>query len=107
MKMVRVFRIWMFWSIRSGFGCVTIQDQWANLHGIVPGPQNQSLFLQSYDPEDVITSFRSKGENFNRGHSSGFARPELSRETKTHREKAPLEQESRFGQRQQFWPTIS
>jgi hypothetical protein len=48
-----------------------IWAEWTNSHRVVPGPQNQSSFLKSYDPEEVIKTFRYPGEGFGSRHNSG------------------------------------
>ena len=45
--------------------------EWVNAHRIVAGPQNESAFYQSYDPEQVVSKFRYPGEGFGGGHGNG------------------------------------
>ena len=45
-------------------------DRWVNAHRIVAGPENQTAFYRSYDPEQVIKNFRYD-ERYGSGHGSG------------------------------------
>ena len=73
MKVMRVFLLGFCSLFVLTLAALAINGWWENTHRIVPGPQNKSSFLQTYDPEGVITRFRYKGQNFSQSRSVGAA----------------------------------
>lgn len=71
MKVVRAIVLGSAGLCLLVFAALVIQGQWAISHRIVPGPENQSAFLKSYNPEEVIQKFRYPGESFADGEPSG------------------------------------
>jgi hypothetical protein len=53
-------------------GAAYIWGEWLKSHRIVPGPENQSSFLKSYDPEEVIKNFRNPPQGSGIRQNSGF-----------------------------------
>ena len=71
MKVLRVFGFGFVSLCFLALAALFIWAEWANSHRIVPSPQNQSSFLKSYDPEEVIKKFRCPNEGFDSSHNSG------------------------------------
>jgi hypothetical protein len=71
MKLVRVLGFGFGSLCLLALAALLVWAEWTNSHRIVPGPQNQSSFLKSYDPEQVIKTFRYPGEGSGGGHNSG------------------------------------
>ncbi len=74
MRLVRFFIFGLFSSVLLAVASLVIYGRWVDQRRIVPCPQNQSSFLRSYDPEDVIKKFRCKNESFGLGHGSARVR---------------------------------
>jgi hypothetical protein len=54
-----------------GYASIAAFGAWINAHRIGAGPDNQTRFLQSYDPEPVIRNFRDQRESYQNADGAG------------------------------------
>ena len=58
MRVVHILAISYICAYVLFFSALFVRGMWENSHRIAPGPENQSSFLKTYDPDGVIESFR-------------------------------------------------